>query len=139
VLSNTSTEHAPWYVIPADRKWFARVGAAAVLVKELMDIDPRFPVVTKQQRDALADVKRELEAEAPEGAAADPFEAEQQHEPEEPKQQDQPAEQSTAAPSAAGDGGEPAPARRPRRAAAARTARTSTNASDQPGTQRRAS
>ena len=43
MLSHTSTEWAPWYVIPADRKWFGRVGAAAVLVHALMEIDPRFP------------------------------------------------------------------------------------------------
>jgi PPK2 family polyphosphate:nucleotide phosphotransferase len=73
-LSHTSTEWAPWWVIPADRKWFARIGAAAVLVDTLLEIDPRFPRVTKQQREALAEVKATLEAQAPTGAAADPFE-----------------------------------------------------------------
>ena len=48
MLSHTSTEWAPWYVIPADRKWFARIGAGAVLVNTLMEIDPQFPVVTKR-------------------------------------------------------------------------------------------
>jgi PPK2 family polyphosphate:nucleotide phosphotransferase len=43
VLSHTSTEWAPWYVIPADRKWFARIGAGAVLVHTLREIDPRYP------------------------------------------------------------------------------------------------
>jgi PPK2 family polyphosphate:nucleotide phosphotransferase len=75
-LSHTSTEWAPWHVIPADRKWFGRAGAAAVLVHALMEIDPRFPVVTKQQRKALLEVKKELEAQAPKGAAPDPFEHE---------------------------------------------------------------
>jgi hypothetical protein len=42
-----------------------------------MDIDPRFPKVSKQQRESLAEVKRQLEAQAPKGAAPDPFEAEQ--------------------------------------------------------------
>jgi PPK2 family polyphosphate:nucleotide phosphotransferase len=78
MLSHTSTEWAPWHVIPADRKWFARIGAGAVLVQALMDIDPRFPAVTREQRDALAQAKRVLEAEAPKGAARDPFLAEQQ-------------------------------------------------------------
>jgi PPK2 family polyphosphate:nucleotide phosphotransferase len=73
-LSNTSTEWAPWYVIPADRKWFMRIGAAAVIVTALMDIDPQFPTVTKQQRQALEGIKLELEAQAPKGAAPDPFE-----------------------------------------------------------------
>ena len=40
MLSHTSTEWAPWYVIPADRKWFGRIGAAAVLVHALMELDP---------------------------------------------------------------------------------------------------
>ena len=43
VLSHTSTEWAPWYVIPADRKWFGRIGAGAVLAHALMDIDPASP------------------------------------------------------------------------------------------------
>jgi PPK2 family polyphosphate:nucleotide phosphotransferase len=60
-LSHTSSEWAPWYVIPADRKWFARIGAAAVLVHALMEIDPRFPVVSEQQRAALLEVERTLE------------------------------------------------------------------------------
>ncbi len=73
-LSHTSTEWAPWYVIPADRKWFGRVGASAVLVHALMELDPRFPVVDKKQRHELLEVKRALESQAPEGAAPDPFE-----------------------------------------------------------------
>ena len=40
MLSHTSTEWAPWYVIPADRKWFARIAAAAALVSALIEIDP---------------------------------------------------------------------------------------------------
>ena len=76
-LSHTSTEWAPWHVIPADRKWFARIGAAAVIVNALMEIDPQFPVVDDEQREALLEVKAELEAEAPKGAAPDPFEEEQ--------------------------------------------------------------
>ena len=77
MLSHTSTDWAPWHVIPADRKWFARIAAGAVLVHALMEIDPRFPTVTKAQREALLEVKRELEAQAPKGAAPDPFERRQ--------------------------------------------------------------
>jgi PPK2 family polyphosphate:nucleotide phosphotransferase len=76
-LTHTSTKWAPWWVIPADRKWFARIAAAAVLVHTLMEIDPRFPKVSKKQRDALAEVKATLEAQAPTGVAADPFEQNQ--------------------------------------------------------------
>jgi PPK2 family polyphosphate:nucleotide phosphotransferase len=76
MLSHTSTEWAPWYVIPADRKWFARIGAGAVLAHTLMEIDPRFPKVSKEQRRTLLEIKHRLEAQAPEGAVPDPFETE---------------------------------------------------------------
>lgn len=78
MLTHTSTEWAPWYVIPADRKWFARIGAGAVLVHTLMEIDPRFPKVSKEQRDALQATKDALEAQAPKGIAPDPFEQAEQ-------------------------------------------------------------
>jgi hypothetical protein len=45
-----------------------------VLVHALMEIDPRFPTVTKQHRQGLLEIKETLEAQAPEGAAPDPFE-----------------------------------------------------------------
>jgi PPK2 family polyphosphate:nucleotide phosphotransferase len=69
VLSNTSSESAPWYVIPADRKWFMRIAAGAVLINALMEIDPRFPKVSGEQRRELDRIKQQLEAEAPEGVA----------------------------------------------------------------------
>lgn len=72
VLTHTSTEWAPWHVIPADRKWFGRIATAAVLVDTLIEMDPRYPKVDHEQRRALQDVKRELEAEAPRGAPRDP-------------------------------------------------------------------
>jgi hypothetical protein len=61
-------------VIPADRKWFARMSAAAVLVHTLIELDPRFPTVTKQRREELQRVRQELETQAPKGVASDPFE-----------------------------------------------------------------
>jgi hypothetical protein len=75
MLSHTSTEWAPWHVIPADRKWFARIGAAAVLVDTLMEIDPRFPPVSGQQRDTLREAKRQREEQAPKGAPQRPLRA----------------------------------------------------------------
>ena len=76
MLSNTSTEWAPWYVIPADHKWFARICASAVIANALIKIDPKFPKVSPEAHDALMETKGLLEAEAPDGAEADPFEAE---------------------------------------------------------------
>jgi polyphosphate kinase 2 (PPK2 family) len=65
MLSNTRTEWAPWYVIPADRKWYARLATAAVLTKTLIDIDPRFPTIDAEATEALLEAKAELEAEDP--------------------------------------------------------------------------
>lgn len=73
MLSHTSTEWAPWYVIPADRKWFERLAVGLVLANALLEIDPRYPQVSKKQRAALLEVKQALEAQAPKGAAPDPF------------------------------------------------------------------
>jgi PPK2 family polyphosphate:nucleotide phosphotransferase len=73
MLSATSTEWAPWYVIPADRKWFARVCAAAVIVDALVDIDPQYPKISRKDRQALEVERLALEAEAPKGAPVDPF------------------------------------------------------------------
>jgi PPK2 family polyphosphate:nucleotide phosphotransferase len=64
MLSHTSTEVAPWHVIPADRKWFMRVAVAATIVKTLMDIDPEYPTVDENARAELLAAKAELEAEA---------------------------------------------------------------------------
>jgi PPK2 family polyphosphate:nucleotide phosphotransferase len=63
VLSNTSTEWAPWYVIPADRKWFMRVAAAAVILNALIEIDPKFPVVSDEAKAAMLEAKEDLLAE----------------------------------------------------------------------------
>jgi PPK2 family polyphosphate:nucleotide phosphotransferase len=73
VLTHTSTAWAPWYVIPADRKWFERLAVGMVLAHTLVGLDPRYPKVSKQRHDALLEVKQALQAQAPKGAAADPF------------------------------------------------------------------
>jgi PPK2 family polyphosphate:nucleotide phosphotransferase len=75
MLSATSTRWAPWYVIPADRKWFARICAAAVLAHTLIGIDPQYPQVSEATRRELATVRRELESEAPTGAPPGPYQA----------------------------------------------------------------
>jgi PPK2 family polyphosphate:nucleotide phosphotransferase len=77
MLSNTSTPWAPWHVIPADRKWFMRLAAAAVIAKALTDIDPRFPTVGEQERLALLEARAELVAEASGDGPAEPVEADQ--------------------------------------------------------------
>ncbi|MET9294065.1 polyphosphate kinase 2 family protein [Streptomyces sp. NPDC003077] len=75
MLSATSTPWAPWYVVPADRKWLARLCAAAVLAHTLIDIGPHYPEMSEPARRELAKAKKELEKEAPRGAPADPYKA----------------------------------------------------------------
>ncbi len=64
MLSHTSTEWAPWYVLPADHKWFTRVCAAAVIADTLIRIDPQYPAASPAQRRDLLQAKAELAAEA---------------------------------------------------------------------------
>jgi PPK2 family polyphosphate:nucleotide phosphotransferase len=63
MLSHTSTEWAPWYVIPADHKWFARLAASSIIAHTLIEIDPDYPKVSEDAHVALLDAKKELEAE----------------------------------------------------------------------------
>jgi PPK2 family polyphosphate:nucleotide phosphotransferase len=72
MLTHTNTEWAPWHVIPADHKWFARLAAASVLMGILMRIDPQIPEVDAESREALAAARAELEAQAPHDEPADP-------------------------------------------------------------------
>jgi len=62
-LRATSTEHAPWYVIPADHKWFMRTAVAAILVAHLEAMDPRFPTLSSADRKAMQEAVAALEAE----------------------------------------------------------------------------
>ena len=63
MLSETSTKWAPWHVIPADRKWFMRVAASAVIVDALMTIDPQWPKVSRKERARMAEAREALQAE----------------------------------------------------------------------------
>ena len=65
MLSNTSTSYAPWYVIPADRKWYARTCASAILAHTLATINPDYPTLSKLARQELKEARAQLEAEAP--------------------------------------------------------------------------
>lgn len=60
MLRNTSTEWAPWHVVPADHKWFSRLATAAVLVSTLADIDPKYPEVPAEIRAEMAQVGEHL-------------------------------------------------------------------------------
>jgi PPK2 family polyphosphate:nucleotide phosphotransferase len=63
MLSHTSTEWAPWHVVPADHKWFARLSVAAIIANALIGIDPRYPTVSDEARAELQEAKKLLENE----------------------------------------------------------------------------
>ena len=54
-IEHTSRDHAPWYVIPADNKWFARLAVAEIIIARLKAIDPKIPVLDEA---AKADLHR---------------------------------------------------------------------------------
>ena len=60
-IGATATPEAPWYVVPADNKWFTRVVVAAAIVDALAGLDLRYPKISAAQRKALAAARRELE------------------------------------------------------------------------------
>ena len=63
MLSHTSTQWVPWYVVPADHKWFSRLATAAVLVITLSAINPKYPAADPAKKEQMAQVRAELVAE----------------------------------------------------------------------------
>jgi PPK2 family polyphosphate:nucleotide phosphotransferase len=60
MIQNTATEEAPWYVVPADNKWFTRVVVAAAVIETLADLNLTYPEVGKDKLEELAAAKRKL-------------------------------------------------------------------------------
>jgi PPK2 family polyphosphate:nucleotide phosphotransferase len=63
MLSQTSTKWAPWYVVPADHKWFSRLATAAILVRALHAIDPKYPAADPAAREQMMQARAEIVAE----------------------------------------------------------------------------
>lgn len=63
IVRHTATPHAPWYVVPADHKWFARVVIGSVIVAALEKLDLRFPRTDKTSLAEFDQVRRALEKE----------------------------------------------------------------------------
>lgn len=60
MIRNTASEHAPWYVVPADNKWFTRIVVSAVIVETLESLDLAYPKVDEQKRRELEAAKKLL-------------------------------------------------------------------------------
>jgi PPK2 family polyphosphate:nucleotide phosphotransferase len=62
MIRNTGTKAAPWYVVPADNKWFTRVAVAAAVIEALDDLDLKYPKVSDSKLKELAAAKKALMA-----------------------------------------------------------------------------
>jgi PPK2 family polyphosphate:nucleotide phosphotransferase len=62
-IRETSTEKAPWYIIPADKKWFTRLAVSEVIVKSLETLDLKYPAVNETHERELKEAKELLEQE----------------------------------------------------------------------------
>ena len=59
-INNTSTEIAPWYVVPADKKWYTHLILGKVIRDKLKQMDPSFPTVTKADQELMDKAKEKL-------------------------------------------------------------------------------
>ena len=63
VFTHTSTKAAPWYIIPADNKWFMRLAVAAIAYQTLDDLNLKYPTLTKEKKQELLEARKVLMAE----------------------------------------------------------------------------
>jgi len=59
-VNATATSHSPWYVIPADKKWYARLIISEAIIKTFEDIYPKYPKVSEERKDKLLEFRRKL-------------------------------------------------------------------------------
>jgi PPK2 family polyphosphate:nucleotide phosphotransferase len=62
-LSATSTEHAPWYVVPADDKWVTRAVVADIVTTAIQGLDLEYPEVTTEKKKLLEEARKKLDSE----------------------------------------------------------------------------
>ena len=60
VIRHTAAKHAPWYVVPADNKWFTRIVVASAIIDTLQSLDLHFPTVGKEKLKELAAARHSL-------------------------------------------------------------------------------
>lgn len=69
-VNKTSTKHCPWYVVPADHKWYMRYVVSEIILSTLKDMDPQYPQVTEERMSRFGEIKSALEKELAEEKAA---------------------------------------------------------------------
>ncbi len=60
MIANTSSEEAPWYVVPADNKWFTRLAVSTVVAETLDSLDLAYPKVNEAKKKELDAAKKVL-------------------------------------------------------------------------------
>jgi PPK2 family polyphosphate:nucleotide phosphotransferase len=65
-INKTATKHSPWYVVPADHKWYMRYVVSEIILHTLKEMDPQYPEVTKDRLDEFEGWKQVLLKEIPE-------------------------------------------------------------------------
>ena len=60
VIKETAAKHAPWYVVPADKKWFTRITVSNVILDTLKELDLKYPVLPKQDEQKMEQDKKVL-------------------------------------------------------------------------------
>ncbi len=62
-INKTATKEAPWYVVPADHKWYMRYVVSEIILETLKDMDPRYPKVTKERLEEFDAYREAMEKE----------------------------------------------------------------------------
>ncbi len=62
-INKTATKEAPWYVVPADHKWYMRLVISEIILHTLKEMDPKYPVVTKERLAEFEGYRKALEEE----------------------------------------------------------------------------
>jgi PPK2 family polyphosphate:nucleotide phosphotransferase len=62
-INATATEDSPWYIIPADKKWFTRIAISTIIVETLKNLDLKYPVLPKEEAGKLDGIRKMLENE----------------------------------------------------------------------------
>ena len=62
MITATSTKAAPWYIVPADNKWYTRYVVSQIVIKALRDIAPEFPEMSKEIKNQLDEFRRLIES-----------------------------------------------------------------------------
>lgn len=63
IIEKTGTKNSPWYIVPADQKWYARYVVSEIVIKVLKDCNPQYPKLPEDEKKLLSECKKMLEEE----------------------------------------------------------------------------